>query len=189
MADTNSILGSSILGQNLGPCNVYFDTESGGTNTYMGKTDQTTIRKTTEKTDLVTSQDGAGRADAVITTETWEVEFGMAQATLERQAEIDESIDLVMTGPNITGAFFSSVIGNGDLENAKQMKIVRIKDGEDSTNPLDTITLNKARITASWELVFDAASQRFMGTMAYCYKDPDVLDSLGRPTFGFVGTV
>jgi len=185
----NSILGSSILGQNLGPCNIYFGTESGGPNIYMGKTDATTIRKTTEKTDLVTSQDGAGRADAVITTETWEVEFGLAQATLERQAEIDESIDLVLSGPDIVGAHFASVIGNGDIENAHQMKITRIKDGVDSTNPLDTLTLHLARITASWELVYDAQSQRFMGTMAYCYKSPDNLDSQGRPTFGFVGVV
>ena len=186
---TNSILGSEILGRNLGPCNIYFDIESGGANIYMGKTDATTIRKTTEKTDLVTSQDGAGRADAVITTETWEVEFGMAQATLERLAAIDESIDLVMSGPNIVGAHFSSVIGNGDLDNAKKMKIVRIKDGEDSADPLDTITFYKARITPSVELTFDAATQRFSSTMAFIYKSSDNLDSLGRPTFGYVGTV
>jgi hypothetical protein len=185
----NSILGSDILGQNLGPCNVYFGTETGGPNIYMGKTDATTIRKTTEKTDLVTSQDGAGRADAVITTETWEVEFGLAQATLDRQAEIDESIDLNLSGSDIIGAHFASVIGNGDLENAHQMKIVRIKNGVDSTNPLDTLTLWKARITSSWELSYDASTQRFMGTMAYCYKDENEVDSLGRPTFGKVGTV
>ncbi len=186
---TNSILGSEILGQNLGPCNVYWDTETGGVNLFLGKTDATTIRKTTEKTDLVTSQDGAGRADAVITTETWEVEFGLAQATLDRQAEIDESIDTNLSGPDIIGAYFASVIGNGDLENAKQMKIIRIKNGVDSTNPLDTITFWKARVTSSFELVYDAASQRFMGTMAYCYKDEDHPDSLGRPTFAKVGTV
>ena len=185
----NSILGSEILGQNLGPCNVYFAIETGGSNTYMGKTDSTVIRKTTEKTDLVTSQDGAGRADAVITTETWEVEFGLAQATLDKLAEIDEPIDLNLSGPDIIGAHFASVIGNGDLENAHTMKIVRIRNGLDSTNPLDTLILWKARITSSFELTYDASTQRFLGTMAYCYKDEDQLDSLGRPTFGKVGTV
>lgn len=187
MAD--SILGSSILGRNLGPCNVYWDIASGGANIYVGKTDATTIRKTVEKTDLVTSQDGAGRADAVITTETWEIEFGMAQATLERQAEFDESIELNLSGPDIIGASFASVIGNGDLDNAKRMKVVRIKDGIDSTDPLDTITFFLARITPSWELTYDAATQRFMGTMAYCYKDPDNVDSLGRPLFCKIGTI
>jgi hypothetical protein len=184
----NSFLGGPL---DLGPCNLYWDCASGsayGTDGLnLGGVDQVTFRFGVEKTDLVTAQNGTDPADRVVTATMCEIECGLAEATLERLAAIFQGFETVSSGGTIVGATFGASIGERDSSIVKEMRLVRIIDGAESTEPLDEVRVFKVAPASNAELVYDAASQRFIGTLFKAYRQSTITSPTGKPTFFGIG--
>jgi hypothetical protein len=180
---SNSVFGGNYL--DLGPCHLYYDTASGGANVFLGKTGSTTVKFSVSKTDLTSSQDGSEPADRVQTGDMCSVEATLAQPTLERLAKCIPGVSLNYDtdGVTVLGASFASDIGTRDSSIAKELKLVRISGGEDSTDPFDTVYFWLAAAVGSAELAFDAGTQRFVNVQWQCYKSTNHLDVNGRPTY------
>jgi hypothetical protein len=178
----NWVFGSDQL--DFGPCNVYWDTATGGANLFLGGVDSVVIRASHEKTDLNYSQYGSTAADRGVTGTTMEVELGLTNATEERVKAMIQGIHIVKDGSNnITNVTFAVPLGQRDSDIWKQVKIVRVYGGAESTAPQDTLRIWRAAPSGSIERTFDAASQSIIKVTLTCYADPNHLDALGRPTF------
>lgn len=180
---TNSILGRSNYA--FGPCNVYWDTASGGDNLNLGTTDQVTVTIGMTKIELRDAQHGDRPADRAVSSQTCQISMGLAQATLERIAEVVQGITLEKNTANeVTKFYLSDKISERDSAIAKQLTIVDIVAGVESTDPLDTINFWKvAPFSESIELVFDATGQRYLQVVFECYKSDDNLDENGNSTY------
>lgn len=172
----------------LSPANLYWDTASGGANLYVGKTDQWVMRFGVEKTDLVSSQDGAGAADRVVTSDMFELEGGLAQANVERTAALVQgfSVKKNLSG-EITGLSFSSSIGERDSSIAKQVTFYNIEGGVIDNTGFNFINVWKVAPAANVEYTYNAGDQRFMQVLFKGYKSSDHLDENGKPTYFGVG--
>lgn len=181
------LLGNENL--DLGPCNAYWDTATGGADIDLGGFDSLVWRFGHEKTDLTYAQYGTGPANRVVTASTCEIELGMAMATPERLAAVLQGADLVTdTAGEPIGFSFAGAIGERDDQIWKQMKIVKVEGSVESTDPMDEATVFRAAPTGSIEFTYDAASQRFARITFTCYRDPDQLDSQNRPQFFGIGS-
>ena len=176
----NSFLGGPL---DLGPCNIYYDTASGGENLNLGGVDQVTLRFGVEKTDLTTAQTGTDAADKVVTSSFCEIECGLAEATLERLAATVQGFEVNTVGASIVGYSFGPAIGERDSSILKQLTLIRVLDGIESTDPLDELVVFSAAANANAELTYDAASQRYIGTMFKAYRSPTLTSVTGRPVF------
>lgn len=180
---TNSILGRSNYA--FGPCNVYWDTESGGDNLSLGTSDQVTVTIGMTKIELRDAQHGDVPADRAVSGQTCQISLGMAQATLERLEKAVQGVTLVRdTADTVTQFVLSDKLSERDSAIQKQLTIIDIVAGVESTEPLDTINFYKvAPFSESIELTYDATGQRYVQVVFNCYKDDDHLDANGSATF------
>lgn len=182
---TNSFLGGPT---DLGPCNGYWDTASGGQNLGLGGFDQLVFRFGNEKTDLVTAQGGTDAVDRVVTASMCEIECGLAEATLERLSAVIQGFEVNEVGGSIIGFSFGPPIGQRDSSIWKEMTLVRVIDGVESTDPLETIRIFKCAPVSSAELTYDSTTQRYVGTMFKAYRSETQLSPTGRKLFFGGGT-
>lgn len=177
--DTASFFGGPL---DLGPCNAYWDTATGGANISLGGLNNLVFRFGGEVTDLVTAQTGTRRADAVFTSGFCEVEFGLAEASLERMAELIPGFEINENSANeIIGFSFGPAIGLRHSSMLKQMTLIRVFDEVESTDPLDELVIFKIAVTPNIEVTYDSATQRFVGLMGEAYRDRTQLSPTGRP--------
>lgn len=182
---TNSFFGGPL---DLGPCNLRFDTASGGEDLDLGGVDQVTFRFGVEKTDLVTAQGGTDAQDRVVTASMCEIECGLAEATLERMKAVIQGFEVNEVGGSIVGFSFGPSIGQRDSSILKEMTLTRVIDGVESTDPLDQIRVFQVAPVSSSELTYDAATQRYVGTMFKAYRSSTQLSPTGRKLFFGGGT-
>lgn len=180
---TDSLFGKSSL--TFGPANTYWDTESGGDNRYLGEVDQTTLRVSTQKIDLKTAQAGDRPADRAVSAQTVEVEQGLAQATVERMEDVQQGFSVDRDTNNvITRLHIADVVGQRDLSIAKTMTIKELDAGVETTDPAEIWDIWRAAPNSeSVELLYDAVSQRYYSVMFLAYKEPNILDNLGRAVY------
>ena len=173
MADElKSLFGEPEL--SFGPTNLYWDTEGGGANLFLGGTDATTLTLGVQKIELVESQAGDRPQDRAITAQTVTIGGGLSRPDLIRLEAVVQGIDVdrdsFAEAKQIHGA---SHLGERDRTIAKQLTIVKIVDGVESANEFDTIDIFIAAPSSeTTELVFDAATQRFYGVLFEAYEDP-----------------
>lgn len=183
MADTQHAFGSSEL--EFGPCNLYWDTATGGVNLDLGGFDSVKVTMGTKKIELKEAQAGDRPADRAVSSQTVQITCGLSRATAERLAEVFQGFHTEEdTAGNITRIWLSDRMAQRDSSIVKQMTLKVIREGAESTEELDIVDFWKvAPMTESVELVFDAASQRFFGVVFECYKDDDHVDDEGKSTY------
>lgn len=183
MANTQHAFGSSLL--EFGPCNLYWDTETGGDNLSLGGFDQVKVTMGTKKIELKEAQAGDRPADRAVSSQTVQITCGLSRATAERLAEIFQGFHLEKdTADVVTRIWLSDRMAQRDSSIVKQMTLKVIRAGAESTDPLDIIDFWKvAPMTESVELTFDAATQRFFGVVFECYKDDVQVDDEGKSTY------
>lgn len=171
----------------FGPGYMYADTQSGGENLLLGDTDSIKIKFGVSKTDLKSSQKGNQPADRAVDGQTCEITMGLAMATLARLEQVQAGFIVDRdTDGNPRQLFFSKVIGQRDSARATQYTFKEIIDGVEATeedNPMHIIDFPKCCPKGDpVELTFDAATQRYYGTMLFCYES-DELDNAGRKVY------
>lgn len=183
MADTQHAFGSSNL--EFGPCNLYFDTETGGENLDLGGFDSVKVSMSTKKIELKEAQAGDRPADRAVSSQVVQITCGLSRATAERLAEVFQGFHLeTNSADEVTRIWLSDRMAQRDSDIVKQMTLKVIRDGAESTDPLDIIDFWKvAPMTESVELTFDAATQRYFGVVFECYKDDDHVDDEGKSTY------
>lgn len=184
---------SSILGDasklSLGPANMYWDVLSGGTSLYLGEMDALELDFGVVKAPLVTAQGGTEPQDQVVTGSMCTLKFGMAQASLDRLAQMIQGFTVRTSGTAVTGFSFADSIGQRDSNIVKCVKIILIRDGIESTSQNDHIYVWRVAPAASAKSAYDAKNQRFIPVEMRAYKDSTRLNSLGAPTFFGNGTI
>lgn len=189
MANTDWLGGRKNL--SLGPVNATMvAADANGNDVVLGGFENFTIRMSNEKADLVYSQYGTKAANRVIVGQDCTIEARLAQATLERMTQVMQGFRInPETGGTITGYSFGDAIGDDDLSNTNQLNVVRVIEGADSANTLDTVNFWLTVPNTEAELVFDAGSQHFIGAMFQVYKDSSNVDREGKSTFFGSGTI
>jgi hypothetical protein len=155
----------------------------------LGGNDGVTLKFGVKKTELKEAQAGDNAADKAITGYMCDIEFGLTRTTLER---IEKLLQGFQTQRNIGGDYvgggFGYPSGETDLDIASQLRIVRIKKGIESIDPMDLVTILKCAPNVEAESKYDATSQRVMKTMFTGYIDPTVTINGVAQIFTF-GTV
>lgn len=188
MANTEWLGGSSV--SELGPCNAYFDTATGGSNLDLGTFDSFMIKMAITKTPLKEAQYGTSPANQAVTGADCTLEFGMTRSSLERMDAVIPGFVLNKNTANtILGFSFGTAIGQLDSNTWKQVKIVKIVNGSESTAANDTIYVWRAAPTGTADLTFDAATQRIVKITMQCYRDETQLNVEGAATFWGSGTI
>lgn len=198
MAATASFLGGPTT--ELGPVQLEFKPkeidwadESGWID--AGKTQQTLFRRTSTKTDLLTSQDGTEPGNRVITGQKVEYEAPLGQGTAERLADLVQDILLEKSGDVVNQWMIVNKIGEDDLANLFWLRVTRVIGGIVSTNPLHVSYSLVAPQSESVELLFDAATQRYFGLIFRAYLNDaensafPVFHSSGPAAFAWSGIV
>lgn len=180
---TASLFGSDQL--ELGPCNLYFDTETGGEDLDLGGFDQVTVSLQTQKVELREAQAGDRPADRAISAQVVQITCGLSRANVERLEQVQQGFTVERdTADVVTRIHFSDKVGQRDSDIVKQLTAKKIDAGVETTDPLEIIDFwLVAPMTESVELVFDAASQRYYAVMFECYKSDDNLDEDGNSTY------
>lgn len=182
MSETASLLGSPQL--DLGPANIYLkqrfinsvETDWDSDSDYLsaGKTESTTLRLITGKTELKSSQGGERPDDKVVTSQQCQVEAALGQATLERLALFQQGIELIKNSAgDIVRWMFTKKLGQRDSDNQFWVKVIKINAGVESTDPLEISYMRASPSTDSVDIVFDSATQRFFGTIMEAYENVD----------------
>lgn len=181
---TDHLFGKSEL--SFGPCNLYWDTAQGGQNLAMGGFDSLKVRMAVQKIGLREAQAGARDADKAVSAQEYVIEAGFSRMTAERMAATFQGFEIDYATDGITPQrlFISDVVGQRDSSIRKQLTLKEIVDGLESTDPFEIWDFwQVAPMNESVELNYDAETQRFVGTVFYCYKDDNVLDHNGRATY------
>lgn len=183
MDDTQHAFGSSLL--EFGPCNLYWDTETGGEDVNLGGFDAVKVTMGVKKIELKEAQAGDRAADRAVASQTVQITCGLSRATAERLKEVFQGFHTEEdTAGNVTRIWLSDRMAQRDSSIAKQMTLKVIRDGEESTDPLDIVDFWKvAPMTESVELTYDAATQRFFGVVFECYIDSTHVDDEGKSTY------
>ena len=176
---TGSFFGNDEL--DFGPCNVYFDTETGGQNLNLGGFDSVKISKQVKKIELKEAQAGDRPADRAVSGQIYQISFGMSRPNIERLKAVVQGIATSEdTAGNITQIRGVDVVGQRDSQIWKQCKAIKIVDGEESEDPLEEIYfLRVAAMSDNVELTYDATSQRYYMAVLECYKS-DETDEDGK---------
>lgn len=171
----------------LGPAVVVVDpivqTGDSGSAINLGDTQGVTVRFTQEKSDLTSDQDGTQPFNRVVTGELCEVECNLVKTS-------HTILEAVMQGytANASGAEGgqqASAIGEADLDIALPLGLTLFKDGAASSDPDDELLFPLAAPMGEWEVAYDAGTQRVINVKFRCYKDPQYVDSAGKPLFFF----
>lgn len=183
MPNTQSAFGSQNFA--FGPGKLYWDSATGGENIDLGGTDQIKITMSVKKIELKESQAGDRPADRAVSAQVYQISCGLARATVERLGAIVQGFHVEEdTAGEPKRIWGSDVMAQRDSDIVKQLTFIAIRNGEESTDPLDIIDFWRvAPMTESTELVFDAATQRYYGVMFECYKDDSHVDDDGKSTY------
>ena len=184
----NSLFGQTV--QSFGPCNIYFDTASGGSNTALGGFDSATVSMKVGKIPLKECQSGDQPADMAVSSQIYTVALGMSRATVDRLEKTVQGFTVDRdTAGNPQRLFLASVIGMRDSSIVKQLTIKEIIDGieaDSTTQPFHIWHFPLvAPMSDSTDLVYDASSQRYFKTVFQTYIDRTILDQNGRPVYGY----
>lgn len=180
---TSSFFGSDSL--EFGPCNLYWDTATGGDNLALGGVDQVTVTIQTPKIELREAQAGDRPADRAVSAQIVQISCGLSRANVEKLNAIQQGFTIEEnTAEEVVRIHLSDIIGQRDSDIVKQLTAKKINAGEETTDPLEIIDFWKvAPMTESVELVFDATTQRFYGVVFECYKSEDNVDEDGKATY------
>lgn len=179
MTNTNWFGGQ--LSGSMGPCDPVYK------GVPLGKTDQVVFRREIGKTGLTFSQAGDQDDDAVVTSEVFEVEMSLGQATVEVWEQSVQGINVVRDGSeNITRVNFSSALWQKDRENAGELQLKERVNGQVSSDPLRRVTIPVAIPQNNVELTYDATTQRYVGALFKVYVS-DYLDEEGVPVYAWAG--
>ncbi len=182
MPNTRTLLGGPQLA--LGPCSIFWDSATGGADSDLGGFESLILRYSNEKTDLIEAQGGTGAQDKVVTAVVCQIELGLSRATAERLADVVQGIKIEKdSAGNVIRLTAASLIGQRDSDIWKQLTVYDWVSGKQSTDPLDIFDFWLGAPMGNLELTFDAATQRFAGTLFECYKSPNHLDADGLETF------
>ncbi len=179
----DSLFGKAEL--SFGPCNLYWDTASGGVDLNLGGVDQLTVTKSVTKLELREAQAGDRPADRAVTAQIYQISCGLSRATVERLEQVVQGFEVQRdSNTDIVRLYLSDVVGQRDSSIWKQMTLKEIVDGLESTNPFEIWDFWRAApMSDNVELVFDASSQRYYGILFECYRSPLHLDHNGRETY------
>lgn len=156
---------------------------------YLGGTDAVTIKWKINKADLKISQEGDSASDRAVTGYEVSIEMGIAQPTLERlDAIVQGFIAQFNTVGNHKGGAFVLPIGQMDSEIAKELHLIRIVKGVESSDPLDHIRIYRAVPVTDSEVKYDSSSQLFIKQTFNAYIDKTRKVS-GAPVIFTVGDV
>ncbi len=163
----------------IGPVNIYIDpvieTGDTGTNTLLAKTQGTTLRDITEKSDIVWDQNGTSPANKVATGHTVELDASIVGATLEQLAVVIQGFTSYTGGAG--GATKRSVIGQDDLTISTPIELVLLTGDVEETDNAFKLILPNAAIMSEPEWAFNAADQRVVSIKFFCYKSARYTDT------------
>jgi hypothetical protein len=181
---TDSIFGHSNFA--YGPGNLYWDTATGGADTYLGCTDQISITAEITKIELKCAQEGDRAADRAISAQRFIITLGLARSTVERLEETFQGFEVETdTAGDPERIWLSDLQAQRDSDIWKQMTFFEIIDGVESTDPFGIFDFWRcAPMIESVELIYDAATQRYFGEVFETYRDSTHPDHNGRATYG-----
>ena len=183
VGNTGSIISSNI--DSLGPCRIYWDTDSDGSNGLdLGPTQGAKLMFKEVKAPTNNDQYGSEPSNMITTGDSCMLEATFTQATLERLASTTPGFDIERnTGGDIVSFTFGSSIGNSDQEIGRQMKIVPLLGGTETEDTLRILHIWRASPMAEIETTFDVSTQRVTKLTFNAYRDESRLDSQGRATY------
>ena len=181
--NTGSIISSNI--DSLGPCRIYWDVDSNGSNGLdLGPTQGAKLMFKEVKAPTNNDQYGSEPSNMITTGDSCMLEATFTQATLQRLAATTPGFSLERnTGGDIVSFTFGSSIGNSDQEIGRQMKIVPLIGGAETTDTLRILHIWRASPLAEIETTFDVSTQRVTKLTFNAYRDEGRLDALGRATY------
>jgi len=151
---------------------------------FLGNTDATTLKFSVKKAELKDSQYGDSAADQATTGADCSIEAGLSMASLERIEAVTQGFELEKNNSGVvTGFGFGVSLGETDMEIARQLTLVKIVKGIESSNPLDILHFPLATPKIEAEAKYDAASQRYYKTMFTCYRSENHKSPSGRELF------
>jgi len=165
----------------LGPCQVLFGTA--GSETDLGKTQGgVTVSFNTSVADLLSDQFGTAPEDQAITGQGATVTVPLAEYSVENlaialnQTALDYGGDKGIKGSLLTGTFLKSA-------KAQSLLIKKYVNGVPSTDEDDWIRFPSAAPTGTFDIPYDAATQRVIEVTFTAYPDSnDVLYYIGDET-------
>ncbi len=191
MANTASFFGRSNF--TIAQCNVYVKrVDSGSWQDDSGwldlkRSESVTFKNPQEKADMKSMQTGTKAANRVIVGEEVSLEMGLGEAGLEILQQILQGfrIEYHVDNTTIKRAGKIKSIGREDTADLVYVKVVKIRGGAESTNPLDTTYFVAGPATEELTLVFDTSTQQFVNFMLKGYDaGPDyVTESLDQVFF------
>ena len=124
---------------------------------FLGRTDATKVTLAINKTDLVCSQDGAVRADKVVTGYAASIEFGIADGDPDDIAFVTQGLtnEYEAADGTLKSTFFGFPIGELDSTIAHRLYLQRIVAGVASAEPNDCITFLKVAPMVDTEFTRD----------------------------------
>lgn len=174
----------------LGPCDIEWDTATGGTNTDLGYFDSVSVKISAEKTDLKFAQSGTAPANRVVTGASMTIEAGLGKVTPERLEKLLQGFDaLPNTAGTTVGYVWGPAIGQRDSDIWKQVTLTRSFSQVKSTNPMDAIDVFRCASEITMEVSYDAASQRFVKMKIVAYPSPDHLHPVTNVPLFFGGGI
>lgn len=154
----------------------------------LGGVDGVTIKSTTKKVGLQEAQYGESDADAVVTGGECSIELSITRSSLDRLAAIMQGFETHKTAGVYDGYGLGVALGENDSDILKQLSVVKIVGGVESTNPMDTFHFPKVAPKTEAEWKYDAKTQRLTKSMFTAYRSADhVLN--GKELFGYSGTI
>ena len=131
---SDSLFGRAQM--SFGPSNIKWDTESGGLQLALGGVDQLTITKNVAKLELREAQGGDRAADRAVTSQIYQMAFGMSRATVERLDAVVQGFEVEKdSNGDPVRLFLSDIVGQLDSSIQKQVTVTEIIDGLESTDP------------------------------------------------------
>jgi hypothetical protein len=158
------------MGYELGPCQIYNNTDS----TDLGKTNGGVTVSVEESTvALTTDQDGETPVDEQITGTTVTVECNLADITLSNLAFA------LKTSPTAVNGHVKVItnVGTSLLSNAKEISIRPYENGAVTTNKDRMLLIPKAGIKANMGMNYDSSNQRVIALTLTGYPDATLTGS------------
>jgi len=157
----------------------------------LGDTSDISLKFKLNKTDLKAIQKGDNPIDRVVIGYEMTLETELTSPAISRIAYVLSGIDAEIDPT--TGQYKNLLtylpLGSKDSDNAKRLYLVRIRDGVESSDPLDTFTIFKACAEVDAEFKFDASSQRMFKVTFYCYPEQITYKGKKINAFGYAGTL
>lgn len=193
MAETSSMFGGPLT---LGPVNAYINAVLPGTDFPQVPEEELFLRANgkvdlfmeIEKAELTSAQGGTKALDRVVTGVEARIEITLRETNLELLDQVLQGFDLTPNSGVPNGFVFTKNIGEQDSEIATTMKLVRLRAGAESTDPLDTVYMPLVAPQGMVQFSYDSATQREAKITFYIYPSDEIL-YLGKPVLLFGGDI